>query len=576
MTRRALALAAVAAAVAAFLGTLVGVDDPDAFHHLAVGRELAARGFFQGEPFLFPLRGAATMPPAYWLGSLALYGWVAAFGEGGLAYLPALAGAILAVVLLLDSLPRGGRASPAALAVAAVPLALAVETFRYRAVARPELLATLLLAVVMWALRRLEDGRPRLLLFFPAMALVWANVHPSTLAGIAPVAVFAAAGAAALLLSRVLRRPLPFAPPPRQVATAAGVAVAALAASVANPSPSNPVPAAFRFALSALRIGSGGGASDPALEGVTRFVGEMQGVGSLVWGTPVGALLILTALSFVLRWRAPRPRELVTVALFAALPFGAVRFAILFAVVAAPVCARNLAEALEALPERFGRLPSRPAASAVALAAALATFPLGTQAPHIRFGTGLVPGAFPVRAADYLASIRFDGRLFNTFQLGGYLEWRRAASPYQDGRGLVPPGETGAAMAGPSNPFTFAALDARYRFDAVLIDVPAVSPEFSRALAASGRTDDWVLDRRTWSLVAFDDGGLLYLRRDGRFAGPAARDEYRFAVPASPSAFPASDVRAALAEYRRSLAEAPWCKRCGRAVAELTRVGGAR
>lgn len=575
MSHRSLALAAAAAACAAFLATLVGVDDPDTFHHLAVGRELAASGLFAGEPFLYPLRGAATMPPAHWLGSLGLYGWAAVFGEGAIAFLPALVAAALVVVLLLDALPRSGRPSPEALAAAALPLALAVETFRYRAVARPELLATLLVAVVMWALRRLEDGRPRLLLAFPATALLWANVHPSTLAGIAPVAVFALVGAAALLLSRALRRPLAFAPAPRQVLTAAGVAAAALALSLANPSPSSPVLGALRFALSALRLGGGGAAGpDPALEGVTRFVGEMQGVGSLVWGTPVGVLVILTAVSFGLRWRTLRPRELVTVALFAALPFGAVRFAILFAVVAAPICARNLAEALEALPVRLGRVPARRAAAALGLVCALATVPLGRLAPHLRFGTGLVPGAFPVRAADYLASVRFDGRLFNTFQLGGYLEWRRAAAPYQDGRGLVPPGEIGAAMAGPSNPFTFAALDGKYRFDAILIDVPVTSPELARALAASGRTDDWVLDRRVWSLVAFDDGGLLYLRRSGRYAGLAARDEYRFAVPASPSALPAADVGEALAEYRRSLAEAPWCLRCGRAVTELVSASG--
>jgi hypothetical protein len=575
VSRRALALLAAAAAVAAFLGTLVGVDDPDTFHHLAVGREIAARGLFAGEPFLFPLRGAGTMPPAHWLGSLAIYGWVRAFGEGALAFLPALVAAALAVVLLVDSLPRSGRASPLALAVAALPLALAVETFRYRAVARPELLATFLVAVVMWALRRLEDGRPRLLLAFPLVALLWANVHPSTLAGVAPVGVFALVGSTSLLLSRALRRPLAFAPSPRQVVTAALVAAAALGVSLANPSPSNPVLGAFRFALSALRLGAGGGgAPDPALAGVTRFVGEMQGVGGLVWGTPVGVLIVVTALSFLLRWGAPRPRELVTVVLFAALPFGAVRFAILFAVVAAPICARNLAEAVEALPERLGRLPTRATASAAAIAGALATLPLGTQAPHIHFGTGLVPGAFPVRAADYLVSIGFDGRLFNTFQLGGYLEWRRAAAPYQDGRGLLPPGEMDAAIAGPSNPFMFAALDAKYRFDAVLIDVPVTSPELARALAASGQTGDWVLDRRAWSLVAFDDGGLLYLRRIGRYAGFAARDEYSVAVPASPSALPTGDVRGALEDYRRSLVEAPWCVRCGRAVAELSRVAG--
>ncbi|HET7826025.1 MAG TPA: hypothetical protein VFK90_11860 [Anaeromyxobacter sp.] len=565
-----LPLLAAAAALAALAATLVEIDDPDTFHHLALGREIALHGLPTAEPFLYPLRGAATMPPPSWLGSLGIYGFVALLGERALAFFPALVAAAIVVVLLLDALQRTRPPTWAAAAGAALPIALAVETMRYRVAARPEMLAVLFLALTMWGLRRLEEGRPRLLLAFPALALLWGNVHPSTLAGIVPIAVFAACGAAAILASRALRRPLPFAPPPRQVAIAAAVAAAGLAASFANPSPSNPVLEAARFALSALRLGEGGGAGGGvALESVTRFVDEMQGAGWLVWTSPAGALIALAALSFALRWRAPRPRELVTAALFAWLPFGAVRFALLFAVVAAPIAARNLADALQELPERARGLPLRATAAAALAALAVASAPLGMQAPHIRFGTGLVPGAFPVRGADYLAAIPFDGRVFNTFHLGGYLEWRRAAYPYQDGRGGVPPGEADAAFMGPANPVTFAALDAKYRFDAVLLTVPTMSPGFAQALAASGRTDDWVLDRRMWSLVAFDDGGLLYLRRGGRYAALAARDEYRVAVPASPSALPVSDLRGAIAEYRRSLAEVPTCLRCRRALAEL-------
>jgi hypothetical protein len=576
--RRRLLLLALAAAAVAFAATLVEIDDPDGFHHLALGREIAQHGLRSAEPFLYPLQGAATLPAPYWLGSLGIYGWVALLGEGALAFLPALLAAAVAAVLFLDAMPRSRAPALHDLAAAALPVALAVETFRYRAAARPETFAALFLALTLWALRRLEDGRPRLLLAFPALALLWGNVHPSTLAGIVPIAVLAAVGAASLALSRALRRPLPFAPASRQVGVAAAVAGAGLAASLVNPSPSSPVLGALRFALSALRLGGSGEAgagADAALATVTQLAAEMQGAGSLLWTSPAGALIALAALSFALRWRAPRPREIATVALFAWLPFGAVRFALLFAVVAAPIAARNLGEAILALPERLAGIPLRRAAAAAVLVLAAATAPLGAQAPHIRFGTGLVPGAFPVRGADYLAAIPFGGRIFNSFQQGGYLEWRRAAYPFQDGRGLLPPGEAEAAMMGPANPASFAALDGKYRFDAVLIDVPAMSPGFAQALGASGRTDDWVLDRRTWSLVAFDDGGLLYLRRDGRYGALARRDEYRVAVPASPSALPVADLDGAIAEYRRSLLEVPSCLRCRRALAELLRASDA-
>ena len=571
LSRRAVALACLAIAAVALAATLVRIDDPDSFHHLALGRDIARNGLRAEEPFLYPIRGAHTGRPPYWLGSLAVYGWHVLLGERALSLFPAAAAAALAVVLLLDSMPRGGRPTLRAMAVAALPLALVLETFRYRAAARPEILATLLLAVTMWSIRRLEDGEPRPLLAFPALALLWTNLHPSSLAGIGPIAVFAAAGLASRAVGRT-----PALPSLRDVALAGAVAAAALAASLATPSRTNPVAAAARFALSALRIDAGNpAAGDAALPGVTRAVAEMQGGGASLWGSPVGVLMLVTALSFLVRPRALRLREVLTVALFAWLPFNAVRFSLMFAAVAAPVAARHLEEACAALPERAGRLPVRSLAPLVALAAALATIPLGRLAPHIRFGTGLVPGAFPVRGADYLAAARFEGRLFNTFGFGGYLEWREVGPPFQDGRGLLAPGDSPAALLGTASPVHFAFLDRKYRFDALLIAVPTMDPAFARQVVAAGRKDDWVVARSTWSLVAFDDAALLYLRRDGRYGEQARRDEYLAANPANAD-LPVygAEVPLLLREYARSVAEAPSCVRCRLLLGEMALAAG--
>ncbi len=569
LDRRTLAVALGLAALAAFLGTLVLSDDPDMFHHLAVGRVILRSGFPTTEPFLFPHRGEPFGAPPYWLGSVAIYAWHRAFGEAGLSVLPAVVGALVALILLLDAAPRRGRHGWATLAAAAAPLALALETYRYRAVARTEIFSAALLAFTMWAFRRHEDGRPRALLALPLVAVLWTNLHPATAVGLVPLALFVLAGAAERLVRRAFRLEAGAAPSWRSLGTAAAILVAMAAASAATPAGGNPVATAARFALAALRIDVGSSrADDPALANVVRFVGEMQGGGTALFRTPVGVLLVLAAFSFALRPRTIRPRELLTVAAFAVLPFHAVRFAVFFAIVAAPITARNLGAAVTALPARVRDFPARAPAAAALAAAALATLPLGMLAPHIRFGAGLTHGAFPVRGTEYLRALGFEGPLFNTFHLGGYLEWA-GLSPFQDGRGATSPEDTAAAVAGPTQRWLFAGLDARYRFDALLVTYPAGDPESG---APFGVFDP---DPAVWALVAFDDAALLYLRRDGRYAAAAARDAFRHLTPAEPAlVLPPADPEATLGELRRSVLEAPDCFRCRYWLGEVALVTG--
>jgi len=225
--------------------------------------------------------------------------------------------------------------------------------------------------------------------------------------------------------------------------------------------------------------------------------------------------------------------------------------------VVAPVAARSLRAALRGVAARFGR-PARVglAAAAIALvavpwAAALAGAPARDAASPL-----------PARAAAYLRAAGFRGRLFDTFHFGGYLEWTLDGPVYQDGRGALLPEEARAALRGPMDHPAFAALDARWRFDALVVEAPVLDAGATAALARSAPDDDWLADRRTWALVAFDDGGLLYLRRDGALAAQAARDGYALARPAAPPALEAGDIAGLRTEWERSVREAPRCATC--------------
>lgn len=564
LSRRALGLVLLGGAAIAFVAGVVEVHDPDMFHHLALGREIARGGLPAQEPFLYPLRGATTGPPSYWLGSLAIHGWHALLGDGGLALLPALLGAIAFAVLLLDASPRSGRHGLLTLAAAALPLALALAAFRHRATARPETFGLVFLAFTLWAVRRLEDGRTWPFAALPALALVWANVHPSVLAGLAIAALFVAVGVALRLAARVAGKELPGTPTRGQLAAAALVLALSAAATLANPSASSPLRSALAFAASVVFPAGGApaafGGGETVLPYLRALVKEMRPPTLADWAQPHGILLALAAGSFLLRGRRIRPRDAVTFAVLAVLATRSLRFMILFSIVSAPFAARNLGEALAALPRVAWRLPLRASlgcaasAGAAALLAAQLLFP----APGLAFGTGLRRGAYPVRAADYLQAIGFRGRVYNAFAFGGYLAWRGIA-PYQDGRGLLPEGGEEASLLGPAAGARFDALDREYRFDALVLERPEPVPG-APPVATSG---DWIVDGARFALVAFDDGGLLFLRRDGAHAERAARDAYGKARPAYAAyRWEPAEVPQILEEYRRSVREAPACVVC--------------
>jgi tetratricopeptide (TPR) repeat protein len=567
LDRRWLVAAAVLAAAFGFLAYLTEVRDPDMFHHMAYGRDIAQHGLRTEEPFLFPLQGTQTGPMPYWLGSFILYLWASAFGDGSMAWFSAIFGALIALVLLLDSKPRRGPWTATSLLATAAVLVPLLSFGRYRAFARPELLATVLLALVMWAIRRFEEGQPRLLYALPVLAILWTNLHPSVPVAVVPIGVMVAVGLLIHALRRVTRRDLAEVPSLRALGYATAVGAVTLLAALLSPSPFNPLVTSLRFALSSLGFENVGPSAVAAMERMLpfakRMVLEMQPLGWSSLNDTFGVVLGITALGFLANLRRLRLRELVTVAAFAYLGFSAGRFAVMMAVVAAPITARNLGEALEQLPERWWAGWARPAAAVSLLAATIAGCAFFPVPSVVRFGTGLRHYAFPVRAVDYLIANRIEGRIFNTFHFGGYIEWRTNRMTYQDGRGLISPGDEDASVSGPQNYGLFYGLDRKYRFEALVVNYPQPDPATASSLASSNPDADWGADRRFWALVAFDDGGMLYLRRDGRYAALIARDEFRVVRPANTYlSIPQDQSAQYLTELRRSVAAAPACVRC--------------
>jgi hypothetical protein len=116
----------------------------------------------------------------------------------------------------------------------------------------------------------------------------------------------------------------------------------------------------------------------------------------------------------------------------ACLSFAARRNAALFAVACAPFIARCAGTAMAAVPEPLrgrARQTAPLAAAAIVAIAALFCGSVATGAFYRwdrqprEFGTGVIDGTFPIRAAAFAREASLPSKLYNDVAAGGYLAW---------------------------------------------------------------------------------------------------------------------------------------------------------
>ena len=514
--------------VAAFLLALTRMEDPDAFTHLALGRDLVEhRGFPAHEPFSF----ASPDRPYYnaeWLFDIALYlGWLA----GGIAGVIALKAAIVALavwILWLDSRtwPDAAADTPAGLLIRAAVLTIVVVMMRHRFVERPDIALMVFLAFTIYALNAYLAAGRWWIFALPLVELVWANTHPSIVVGLMPFAAVLGGGVGLRvglrLVARWWRPAGVVAPTGRQLATMAAVLVGVVLVSIVNPHRWDPLTLPFTLA------------DQPWFR---QEILELQPPRPWTWPGPyvLTALLLLSFLGTAAR--LPLIPGLVALP-FVRLGLSAVRFIFLLELVAAPILARNLVvlagRARSALERRLV-LGVASAATALALASVVLTLsgigPLADTRKVV--GVGVDERWVPEGALRYLDGRGVEGKLFNAFHFGGYVEWRDFPRrvPIVDGRGHVTPSLLEEIHFARAYPRHLERLRARYGIDAALVDYPTyagdpvddvLGPDADAALTSPG-----------WALVYWDDVALVYLRRGGPHAAVIARDEYRWVKPAN-------------------------------------------
>jgi hypothetical protein len=276
----------------------------------------------------------------------------------------------------------------------------------------------------------------------------------------------------------------------------------------------------------------------------------------------------------------------------AALALTAVRHQALFFAAAAPFAAHALAAASPGA--RSARTERRLAAAVVALAFAVtlwcaappASGPLRARHGSLRWGFGLAPGRFPVRAAERLAAVPAVGPLYNELAHGGYLLWRLhpPRQVFLDGRMELEPELLGELERARSDPRQWETLLRREGAVGALVryqprPVPIVEPDGRGGFRRVGEsTPNAVLfPRERWRLVDFDDETMLFLLPEATgWSEPpfVAVEPEDVGATLRGAAGDAALRAAALAELDRKLAAQPDCRRALWLRAELTRAPG--
>lgn len=183
----------------------------------------------------------------------------------------------------------------------------------------------------------------------------------------------------------------------------------------------------------------------------------------------------------------PARRDSLVLALFAATLLR-YRMAPLFIIAAAP----------------YFRVPKVPEAALACLA--LLFLAARNEAP---FGKGWDGSRLPVAAADWIASKKPQGRVYNDVSFGGWLIWRLREKVFIDGRTawLYPPEFLQAAARADNDPGAFASLEKEWGFRWALADARP-GPVKGYSLSASPG----------WTMVYCDDVAAVYVRKEEALA----------------------------------------------------------
>lgn len=426
--------------------------------HLAIGREIVQNRSIPDKEFLnYPSLGRYN-PNGEWGFQAVLY---LVYAAGGVVGVSLLCWAVVLFIVLLLHRSMVLRGSDPWLAVLAV---FAFSGFlRIRIQPRPEIFTYLFIALTIFLFSEYFFGkRKRLVFVFPLMVLVWANMHPTYLMAFLLCGAFFVDGLARAAWGREFRwgRLRTWVFPPL------AVGIAGLLLCGMNPHGYDAILAPLHVIS---RGGAGGGS--PVLLSISELT-PVKGTG-MYWYYQAaawiagGSLLLgvlgrriylldlsLFAIAFQGAWDSARAVSMMGLFLSPGISLHLTGFVARTAEWFAPKTqskgkpspGKGKSRGKKARSTEKGNVPvptsrsfGRQVALVVVLAAALTAFggrTLSFSFSQLEYGVGMTAHKFSFPAAEFLRKNPVPGKMFNFFDIGGFLDWQLypQALTFIDGR----------------------------------------------------------------------------------------------------------------------------------------------
>ena len=496
LTHPAMLLGVLVLFACVVIGPTFVMSDTDMWQHLAVGRAIwTTHSIPMTNVWTWPTYGEPQVLPS-WLFRALLWPFYAIGGMFGLQVWRWLTTFLVFLFGWLAARRLGARGF-----LALAMIAWCALIYRHRVYVRPETLAAVLVAITQWLLLSRRSSAPgtssRRDWWLVVLAWIWPNAHISywmffALTGIHAFAEF---------FDQKSRKPSLW------VILAASVVV-----SFANPWGWKPLEEPFLYAFVWSK------------EPIFKTIGELMPVDWKFLATTgyLSAVILwpLLATCRALRRHGWDVAELCTMAFFMVLGLQSQRFVSVWAVVAAPYLARDIAVFAADVPwPRF----LRPVWVRVVLMAAVV---IGGSLPDwkrtdLPFGTGVLVNSYPAGACEFMVKHGIRGHGFNHFEMGGYMVWRfwpeKDRLPFFDIHLTGKPEDRLLAGMMLSYATAWQQLDAKYHFPYLLL----------RRL--HGETDvslDIVEADTSFALCFLDDAAAIYVRKHGPLA--AVADSFAF------------------------------------------------
>lgn len=530
-------------AVAAAASSWLALSDLDLFWHLASGRWIVEHGALpSADPFSYASR-AGWRPPE-WLAQVYFHLGERALGFAGVSLATATLVAALAGALVLFARATRGALGPGA----ALALGLFATAVSYRLQPKPEEFSFVFFALFAAIVAEVERTQARAkLAWLVPLALAWGNLHRGGTLGLAALGV-ALVAFAARRSTRRLAAPLAFA-----------MALAAAAFTVS--------PSGMRYLV------AGASVSSQAI--YRQAIGEWAPPG-LAFFTTSNRWYALWLVVFFVDVARRRRLDRETLVAFAMLAVGmrALRFLPFAAIAAFPAVSRTLDDAIGFVSRAVARHVR--AGLVEIVLAALALGLVGARwldHPPSQRRTGVLDWRVPVGAASFAAANPPSGRMWNSFDFGGYLLYRLAPGTKVliDGRNdqAYPPELFEEVVRAAYEPAVLAASLERHGADWAIVQVPNLAD----------RRYEWLQTNPDWQLVFLDDLAAIYVRKAAVSAAYLEEHGYvevrPFDLLARAAAGPNAPFRAALErEAARLVVEAPRSIRAHYLLAILAKTAG--